>query len=145
MTPLWKTWLNLWCMGVVLFGLVLALAAVPGADHLGRTIFVMFLDDKAAAADFDLPSVRFGLGLQGALTIGWGLLMTGVMRNAAPGNTELWRWLTLSLTAWYVIDSAISLSTGFSLNAVSNTILIVTYLIPVLASGVLNVSGRKEA
>ena len=126
-----------WCLGVLMFGVVLALVAVPGADGFARLIFVTFSSDPSNAALFDQQAMRFALGLQGALTIGWALTMYGMMNAADVGGAPVWRWLTTSLIIWYVIDGSISVSTGFALNAVSNTVLIVTYLAAILGAGVL--------
>jgi len=121
---------------VVAFGALLAAGAIPGIDAPARALFILFSGDPATADVYAHPAVRFGLGLQGALTIGWGLTMLALVRTPSIGVSQ-WRALSVALFAWFVIDSAISISTGFWLNAISNTGLLVAYLIPVLASGVL--------
>jgi len=125
--------MQVWCWGVFAFGVLLTTAAIPPIDGLVRTLYTLFSGGGENAAAFATDPVRFGLGLQGALTIGWALTLMAAIRTSAP----IWRELTLALVVWYVIDSAISVSTGFGLNAVSNTLLMVAYLIPVLASGAL--------
>jgi hypothetical protein len=119
------------------FGVVLALVAWPATDGPGRFVFAILSGDPARLALLDQPIARFGLGLQGALTIGWAMTMFAMLRLAQAGGAAVWRSLTLSLLAWYGIDSAISMATGFPLNAVSNTLLMAGYLAPVLASGAL--------
>lgn len=133
MQGIWATWMKVWCWGVVAFGIVLATAAAPPADGLVRTLYTLFSGGGENAAAFDTDAMRFGLGLQGALTMGWGLTLLAAIRTGAP----IWRELTGAILIWYVIDSAISVSTGFALNAVSNTVLTVMFLIPVMASGAL--------
>jgi len=142
MTGVWRNWIIVWCWAVVAFGLLLAAGAIPGVDAPARALFVLFSGDPASADVYDHPAVRFGIGLQGALTIGWGLTMLVLVQTPSIGAGQ-WRALSLALLAWYVIDSAISVATGFWLNAISNTGLFVAYLIPVLASGVL--AGRGVA
>lgn len=136
MTGLWSTWIVIWCWAVVAFGVFLATGAIPGIDAAARALFVLFSGDPATNDVFDHPAVRFGLGLQGALTVGWGLTMLALAQAPSIGAPQ-WRALSVAMVAWFVIDSAISISTGFWLNAVSNTALLVAFLIPVLASGVL--------
>lgn len=133
----WSVWLLVWCWGVLAFGALLVTAAIPAADGAARALFVLFSDHSVDQTIFEQPAVRFGLGLQGALTIGWGLTMLGLLQAAETVGAPLWRALTFALLAWYVIDSAISVSTGFWVNAVSNTTLVAAYLAPILASGVL--------
>lgn len=141
MSKFWSGWLNVWCWGVLLFGALLVTAAMPGLDGAARAVFVLFSAMPENAASFGQPAVRFGLGLQGALTIGWAITMFAMLRAADTIGAPIWRALTFALAVWYVIDSAISIATGFALNAVSNTALIIAYLVPVLGSGVL----RKAA
>ena len=41
------------------------------------------------------------------------------------------------MVVWHVIDSAISGASGAPANAVSNTVFLLTFLTPIMASGVL--------
>jgi hypothetical protein len=81
--------------------------------------------------------MRFAFGLQGALTIGWMLTLMAAVQGAEAVGPALWRKILVAMLAWYVIDGAISVMTGFPMNAVSNTLLTVGFLIPVFGSGVL--------
>jgi len=141
MQGFWVSWMKVWCWGVFAFGVVLATAAVPPADGLVRTLYTLFSGGGENAAAFDTNAVRFGLGLMGALTMAWALTILAAIRTGAP----IWGELTAAVLIWYVIDSAISISTGFALNAVSNTVLTIAYLIPVLASGALKQRGALSA
>lgn len=138
MSSFWRTWLAIWCWGVALFGVVLVGAALPATSGpIGFLIETM--NATGAPVELDAP-LRFGLGIQGALSIGLAMLVAAGARAAAelgPRGRPTWQMVTLALLAWYVIDSLISIATGFPLNAASNTLLIVTFLAPVLASGVL--------
>ncbi len=137
MSGIWSTWMRVWCWGVLAFGALLTTAAIPPIDGLARALFVLFSGDPSTEAVFDLPAVRFGLGLQGALTIGWALTLFATLRAAEELGAIIWRPMALAVLAWYVIDSAISISTGFALNAVSNTLLTIAFFVPLLASGAL--------
>lgn len=145
MRGFWKNWMTVWCWGTLVFGVVLALAAAPATDGAARFVFALIGGDRAGEMSLDLPVMRFAFGLQGALTIGWAITMFGMVRAAEAGGAPVWRSLTLGLLAWYVIDSSISVMTGFPLNAVSNSALVVTFLAPVLASGALRAVSMVEA
>ncbi len=136
MKSLWSTWISLWCWGVVAFGILLVAIAVPGIDGPARALLVMFSGDPATADIVGLPAVKFGIGIQGALCIGWGLTTLAFVRTPGIGAGQ-WQAITVAIFAWYVIDSAISVATGFWINAVSNTILFAAFLIPVIGSGAL--------
>jgi hypothetical protein len=127
MRGFWKNWMLAWCGGAMIFGLVLAGAATPATDGAAR-MAIALLDGPA----LDSQAVRFGIGLQGALTIGWAFAILAAVPERAP-----WRLITLGMIVWYVIDSAISVVTGVALNALSNTLLVAAFLPPVLGSGVL--------
>lgn len=137
MNGFWKNWLVVWCWGVLAFGVVLALAAVPAASGYTRLVITTLGGDPAL---LDQPALQFAFGLQGALSIGWALTMMALVNVA--DSAPVWRALTVSVAVWYVIDSVISVVTGFPLNAVSNTLLMVAFLTPMLASGTLRGGGR---
>ncbi len=137
MTGLWRTWLTLWCWGVGIFGLVLAGAAFPPTDDVAR-ILIDQMNATGAPVLLEAP-LRFGLGLQGALSIGLALLVYAGARAATelgPRGRPIWNLIVIAMMAWYVIDSTISCATGFPLNALSNTLLIVAFLVPIIAGGV---------
>ncbi len=142
MSGFWKNWMTVWCWGVLAFGVVLALSAVPAASGPPRFVIGLLSGDPANAALLDQPALQFAFGLQGALTIGWAMTTFGMIRAADMVGAPVWQSLTASFAAWYVIDSAISVATGFPLNAVSNTLLMATFLAPVLATGVLRGGAR---
>lgn len=144
MQGFWKIWMLVWCWGVLLFGVVLALAAVPGANGAMGFILATMGSDPALASLMDQPAMQFAVGLQGALTIGWALTVLGVVRFGGGGNAQLWLSVTIAVLAWSVIDSVISIMTGFALNAVSNTLLTAGYLVPVLCSGALRLRAPAE-
>ena len=142
MNGFWKTWMRVWCWAVLAFGAVLALAAVPSLDAAPRMVLGLVGGDPVL---LDLPTMRFAFGLMGALTLGWGVAMMAMVGLAHTHGAAVWRSLTASVLVWYVIDSAISVLTGFPLNAVSNTLLTVGYLIPVLVTRVQRVDAVKPA
>lgn len=142
MNGFWKTWMRVWCWAVLAFGAVLALAAVPALDAAPRLVMGLIGGDPAL---LNQPAMRFAFGLMGALTLGWGVAMLAMVGLAHTHGAAVWRSLTASVLVWYVIDSAISVATGFPLNAVSNTLLTAGYLIPVLVTRVQRVDAVKPA
>nr|WP_310522449.1 hypothetical protein [Polymorphobacter sp.] len=137
MSAFWRNWLNLWCWAVAAFGLLLIGAGFPATS--GPTEALIAQLHSGGALEFDAP-LHFSFGLMGALTLGLALLVATGARAAdalGPRGRPIWSMLTTSLLAWYVIDSIISIANGFALNAVSNTLLMITFLAPILASGVL--------
>ncbi len=138
MSKHWQNWFSAWAIFVALFGLVLAGGAFDATDGLTSALFSLF--GNPLPTDIDSHH-RFAIGLMGAVTMGWGLTYWGAFKAlfALPPATAapIWRYLLGVTLVWYVIDSAISIATGIWMNAVSNTIVIVLFLIPLFKSGAM--------
>lgn len=137
MNDFWKRWLTVWAWGVILFGLLLAGAGFAATDALAMKTFQLF-----GVAPFQPDMMhRFSIGLMGAVTMGWGITYAAAFRAlhhlSAPQAAPIWRHLTAGSLLWYLIDSWISVANSVAFNAVSNTVVIVLYLIPALRSGVM--------
>lgn len=141
MQGLWKNWLQVWCWAVLGVGAVFALGAIPAADG-GVRLFYDVIDWPVDGASPYGEEVRFTAALLGAVMIGWAIALFGLIAAAETVGAQAWRALTMSVVIWYGIDSAISIGSGFALNALSNTGFLVTYLIPIFASGVLGLSAQ---
>ncbi len=136
MRGIWNTWLIVWCAAAFTFGLVLALGAAPGLDGPARFALALLGGGAERAALLDQTEMRFGIGLQGALTMGWiGTIFA--LTQARETHASTWRLVTISVLIWWAVDSAISVATGFVLNAASNTLFVIGFLVPVFASGAL--------
>ncbi len=138
MSDFWRSWLNIWAYGVIAFGAILALFAFPVTELPSRLFYDLI--HKPIPADAD-PYFRFAMGLMGCISMGWGLTMLTCFKAAAmlegAQAREIWRRFTFAALFWFITDSIASIYTGFPLNAVSNIVLTVLYLIPVVKSGVL--------
>ena len=128
MSQFWKNWLDVWYYLVVIFGALLAGAAFPQTDAPVHMLFVNLNPNVAVAFD---DTERFAIGLMGAVTIGWGLILFYLIRAAHKYGPTLWQNITIIAAVWYVIDGYISYITGFGLNIVSNTILMAGLFIPI--------------
>ncbi len=140
MTLFWQRWLYVWCGVVTVFGLILCGAglAATGAPSFA----LLHILNPSVMITVDAP-LRCSIGLMGAVTFGWGLTLFTTIRAAlALGDWggSVWRSLLISVGVWYLIDSFISIATGFGLNAVSNTVLLLAFLLPILRTGVLSKS-----
>ena len=121
-----------------MFGLVLTGGAFAATDGLTTMLFTLF--GNPLPTDIDAHH-RIAVGLMDAVTMGWGLTYFGAFKalhaldpaTAAP----IWRYLILASSVWFVLDSANSITTGFWMNAVSNTVLIILFLIPLVKSGAM--------
>lgn len=136
--PLNLAWMTGWCAAVGLFGMILA---GSGFEVTSGPVRILF-DVLNGPGELDLnPYVRVSLAVLGAVTMGWSLTLMAVIQVAnqleKQVSKRIWIGIAASIVIWYVIDSILSIATGFWLNAVSNTIFSATFLIPVIRSGVL--------
>jgi len=137
MNAFWKTWITLWCWGVILFGALLAAGGLPATDGIVRTLYGI-LSSAPLPADFlDAPGMRFSVALMGAVTMGWGFTILFLLPAIHAAGARAWRGLTAAMVIWFVIDGALSAATGFALNNLPNAALAIAYLVPLFASGAL--------
>jgi hypothetical protein len=130
MTGLWKNWVWAWWSVMMAAALVFWLAAIPGLDAPVLVFYDMIhwpFDGMSGFTEATRPTAA----ILGAVFLGFALAVGALMRAG------LWREATMIIGVWYVTDSAASVLTGVPVNALSNTVIIVAYLIPVLASGVI--------
>jgi len=120
------------------FGLILYGVGFPTTTAAAATIFSAFGNPLPAEPD---NFFRFSTSLMGAVTAGWAITYYAAFRAAwaltGQMRATVWRILTAGSIAWYLIDSYASNATGFPLNVASNTLLLIAYLVPVLATGVM--------
>jgi hypothetical protein len=137
MTTFWRNWLTIWGWAVAAVGLLLTGAAFPGPDAPTRVLLGLMAGEPLGSLD-DVS--RFSIALLGAVTLGWGLTLLAAFDAAHALGREgrsVWARLTTAVLVWWAVDSALSVATGFALNAASNTLFLAGYLVPVLRSGVL--------
>lgn len=141
MTPFWRTWLIVWAWSVVVFGFVIAGGAFEATSGPIRFIYESL--QGPGPITFDAP-MRFNQGVLGGVTIGWGitvLLMLQAAADLGEKGRPFWVAIAAGIAAWFVIDSALSIATGFALNVIPNLALLAGFIIPMLATGKLKKSA----
>lgn len=136
MSSFFSLWLQLWCFGVLVFGAVLAGGALEATSGPVRLLFD-FLGPSPTVLD---AQARFSLGVLGAVSIGWALTTYGAILVAidlGDRGAKLWKWILVGVLAWFVIDTPLSIITGYWMNAIPNVVLLLTFLWPVYRSGML--------
>lgn len=137
MSGFWRVWLIVWCLSVMLFGLVLTGGAFEATTAPVR--FILEGLQGPGPVTFD-PTLQFSMAVMGCVSIGWSTTMLAVMLVAFKMGDmarPLWSAVTLGVLVWFVTDSALSAATGFGLNIVPNIVLLATYLVGIVAGGVL--------
>lgn len=140
MNTFYKTWIKGWCWSVIAFGIAFAGAAAPATDGFARLFYDLVYWPLDGASPYD-ANMAFTVAILGAVTMGWGLTTLAFVDLADQVGARAWRALGFAMAAWYVVDSAISVAAGAPGNAVSNTLIVATFFIPLIASGAL---GARE-
>ena len=137
MSGFWRNWLTVWCWGGGVFGAVLVGGGLEATSGPTRLIFASL----NGSMPLDLTAqMRFSLAVMGAVTIGWSLTLAAAVKAAillGERGRPIWRLLVGGVAAWFVIDTPMSIATGYGLNAIPNLVLLTTFLLPVIRAGVL--------
>jgi hypothetical protein len=130
----WWLWLVVVAGGVVAAGLVMVLA--PG---LTRRLFSLLIFASLDTIDgFGAPApayITLAHGVLGAVLVGWGaallLILLGPFRR---GSREAWFTCAVSLAAWFVSDTMVSLANGYWQNAALNAVIAILFAVPLAAT-----------
>ncbi|WP_448586779.1 hypothetical protein [Thermaurantiacus sp.] len=129
MTGLWRSWFRLSCGGVIAFGLRLSAGAFEATSGPARLVFALIGRPLPAILD---PFHHFLLAVLGAVTMGWGLTLLVVMDHASGPVSAT--GLAAAILLWFVVDSGLSVATGFPRNVLPNTLILAGVLLPLLAA-----------
>lgn len=124
-------------MAVGVFGAVLAGGGLHATSDPARLLLDLLNGSKETNLD---DQMRFSLGVLGAVSIGWSVTLLAAIQAAiqlGERGRSIWALVTAGATSWFVIDSPLSIATGYGLNAILNVVLLAAFLIPIIRSGVL--------
>lgn len=130
----WHRWL--WIASLILVGFGIAMALLNRTivfSSMNRSIDPVFWPAGVPAGASAFQGWVYGAW--GATVLGWGLMVAALVRFAFS-RREAWAWwaMTAGIGAWYTIDTAISALSGVWINVVLNTVLMVTFAIPLAAT-----------
>ena len=137
MSPFWRSWFHSWCVSMMLFALLVAGGALEATDAPFRLMLAVAGSGEPILI---APALRFVTGVLGGVLLGWIVTLTLTLRIAmgmGHAGRPLWLASLFGLCAWYVVDSTLSVMTGFGLNLVPNTLALAFFLIGLKGSGVL--------
>ncbi len=141
MSGFWRNWFAVFSLSIGLFGAVLAGGAFEATSGPVRWILASL--NGTADAPFD-STLRFSLGVMGAVSIGWAVSLYGTINAAialGANARPLWSAMTAGMLSWFFIDSTLSVATGFGLNVAPNLLLAGMYMVGLRGSGVLKRSA----
>jgi len=131
---LWIKWIQVASAAVAGFGLLLVVS--PTLARQGFSLLVYA--SPGHIDDFGLEPVRY-IGLAhaviGGVMVGWGTALYYITSTLlSRGSRIAWNLIALSLSAWFVPDTAYSLLSGYWQNAVLNTVFLLLFALPLYAT-----------
>lgn len=130
----WRRWLVFASCGVLVFGL--SMVVLPGPTQaMFNYIYLSSPQGKSIFAENAAGYIAFISAVLGAVMFAWSITFLFVLYGPFHrGEKEGWRTLAVSLTAWFIPDTAFSLWSGFWQNAVLNIALLALFAIPLAAT-----------
>lgn len=130
----WQLWLAAAAMVVAVFGLALAVVPALGGWLFGWLLFGS-PDALASLGDRADAYIRLVHGVLGAVMLGWAIaLLVIALGPFGKGSRSAWLAIAASLAVWCVVDTALSLASGFWPNAVLNAALAFLFAVPLAAT-----------
>lgn len=133
-----QKYMMLWCFAVLGFGAVLTLGALPSTDMPVRVLLGVL--GGGLSVEMTQP-LQFAFAVMGPVTMGWAVTMIGITKVArtltGPALQTLWHYALCGVLVWLIVDSILSILTGYALNVIPNFILGGLFLAIVIPSGAL--------
>lgn len=127
-------WLLLGVVGVVA---AYALGLVVAGLFLGDHVFDLLgfgPDDGQVMSEVSRKYLHLVYGVLGAAIVGW-MVTIGTLVRGPLLRRERWAWnaIAVSVSAWFVLDTGLSLVLGFAGHALFNVVFITALVVPLAA------------
>ena len=130
------TWLKIASAITVGFGFLIAMGASPATDAPAAFLLDLIYFPVDRVPEIGGAGARLVSAICGGVMVGWGFLLWLVATRLAPKDPELAKgFVLISLTTWFVVDSAGSVAAGAPLNVAGNLIFLVMFIAPAMRIG----------
>ncbi len=117
----------------LLSALVFALGAIGDPTGSLSQFLAIIIPGSEGVSGIATPEAKVGFAIAGGLFAGFMVMLLLITAPAIEeGNVAIKRASLYALVAWFVIDSSASIAGGAPLNALSNSILLIFYLLPLV-------------
>lgn len=126
-----KTWLKISALVIASFAPVLFLATLPGLEEPARWSLDLLTWPLDGFPSYASAEIRFLSALTGGFLLGWGVMVWRLavrVHDHAPEGVR--RALLSGACAWFVLDSAGSVTAGHWPNALWNILVLVLLVGP---------------
>jgi hypothetical protein len=130
----WWRWLLISAFGILLFGLSLVLFPSP-TQRLFNLLYFSSSTGDPSFSSAAVAYIKFVCAVLGAVMIGWSLALVLILFGPfRRGLREGWNMVTISLVAWFIPDTVVSLVSGFWQNALLNLAIAFIFAVPLAAT-----------
>jgi hypothetical protein len=130
----WWRWLVVATLCFIAFSLAMVVA-----PNVTRQVFSLLIyaspESINAFGSAAVAYISLVHAVLGAVMLGWGVALLFIVRGSFKRmSLEAWHTLAVSLTAWFIPDTAYSLWSGFWQNAAFNAVFIILFAVPLIAT-----------
>jgi hypothetical protein len=126
-----RSWLRFTAFAIAVFGPIFSLGTIPALAEPARWSLDLLAWPLDGAQDYAADTARFLTAITGGFLLGWGITVWLLATSVHPLAPEPVRRAVLGgLLAWFLLDSAGSISSGHAMNAVFNVIVLFTLVGP---------------
>ena len=120
-------------IGLVIFGIAIAAAAVPSMAWLMTQFIDLAFWPFDGAQTLSAAETRFLCAICGGVLTGWGVVLYQVTTRILVKEPELAKSIILwSAGSWFVVDSLGSIASGAPMNALYNLAFLALFVVPLM-------------
>ncbi|WP_337658788.1 hypothetical protein [Sphingorhabdus sp. Alg231-15] len=117
----------------LLSAVIFALGAIGDPTGSLSRFLAIIIPGSEGVGGIATPEAKVGLAIAGGVFAGFMVMVLLITVPAIEqGNAAIKRASIYAFLAWFIVDSAASIAGGVALNALSNSILLILYLLPLV-------------
>jgi len=117
----------------LLSGIVFAIGVVSDTAGINRMFLSIVSSGSEGLGGITSPEAKVMLAIAGGVFAGFGAMLLFIVAPAIEeGDSRIKRGAVYALLIWFVVDSGASIAGGNPMNAVSNSLFLALYLLPLL-------------
>ena len=127
----YKRWLKFSAIVIAGFGPVLFLATMPEHNEMARWSLDFLTWPLDGFPSYESKEIAFLSALTGGFLLGWGVMvwcLSTWVYDLAPEGVR--KSLVVGACAWFILDSAGSIASGYSVNAYFNVVVLLLIVGP---------------
>jgi len=114
-------------------GVIFAIGVISDTAGINSAFLNIVSSGNAGLGGIATQEAKVSLAIAGGVFAGFGAMLLFIVAPAiAQGDDRIKRGAIYALLIWFVVDSGASIAGGNAMNAVSNSLFLALYLLPLL-------------